>query len=395
MQRRSPTFVETPTTEGTFTMLHTTRRLLTGPLLAVAVAAGLVVAPGAANAAGVSATVHVTGTLKMRATAALSAPITGAVRDHQTVTVSCVTPGTNVRGVVRTSNLWAKLATERYVPYAYVRAVRPIRRCTTGAQAVPVKSKPSVSYKTGTVRSADGKVNLRSGPTTYSTVKDTLASGQRVNLMCGVVGELVNGTVRSSTQWNRTTTGLYISHAYVSTPTLTLCKDAASTTPVSTPALTPEQFIAAAVPGAQLGWRQYGVPPSVTIAQAILESGWGRSGLASTHRNYFGIKCQNGRFGSLANGCYTYRTNECTKAGKCFGTTGSFRTYASMSASFRDHGNFLKVNSRYKPAFAHTRNANKFIWNVWKAGYATDPNYYTKITGIMASNGLYQYDTWK
>jgi flagellar protein FlgJ len=149
------------------------------------------------------------------------------------------------------------------------------------------------------------------------------------------------------------------------------------------------------VPGAQLGWRQYGVPPSVTIAQAILESGWGRSGLASAHKNYFGIKCQSGKFGTLANGCYTYRTNECTKAGNCFSTTGSFRTYATMAHSFRDHGNFLRVNSRYKPAFQYTRDANKFIWGVWKAGYATDPKYYTKVTGIMASYQLYQYDTWK
>jgi flagellar protein FlgJ len=376
-------------------MLQTTRRLLTGPLLAAAVAAGLVVAPGAAQAAGVSATVHVTGTLKMRASASLSAPITGAVRDRQKVTVSCVAPGTTVRGSVRTSNLWAKLATGRYVPYAYVRAARAVARCTSAVNAVPVKTKPSVSYRTGTVRSTDGKVNLRTAPTTFAAIKGSLASGQRVNLVCGVVGESVEGTVRTTTQWNRTTTGLYVSHAYVSTPTLELCRDARTTTPVTSPTLTQAEFIAAAVPGAQQGWREYGVPPSVTIAQAVLESGWGRSGLALTHKNYFGIKCQSGRYGSLANGCYTYRTNECTKAGNCFGTTGSFRTYASMGHSFRDHGLFLRVNSRYKPAFGYSKDANKFIWQVWKAGYATDPNYYTKITGIMAANGLYKYDTWK
>jgi flagellar protein FlgJ len=379
-------------------MLHTTRRLLTGPLLAAAVTAGLVVAPAAANAAGVTATVQVSGTLKMRASASLSAPITGSVRDRQKITVACVTPGTTVRGSVRTTNLWARLAAGRFVSYAYIRAAGAVARCATGSpQAVPVRTKPAgkVTYKTGTVRSTDGRVNLRAAPSTYAEVKGSLASGQRVNLVCGVVGELVNGTVRSTTQWNRTTTGLYISHAYVSTPTLELCKDARTAPPVTAPAKTPAEFIAAAVPGAQLGWREYGVPPSVTIAQAILESGWGRSGLAVNHRNHFGIKCQNGRHGTLANGCYTYKTTECTKAGNCFTTTGSFRTYATMGHSFRDHGNFLRVNSRYKPAFAHTRNANKFIWAVWKAGYATDPHYYTKVTGIMAAHKLYQYDTWK
>ena len=376
-------------------ILHTTRRLLTGTLLVAATAAGLVSAPAAAGAAGVSATVQVNGTLKMRASASLSGAITGSVRPGQRVAVACVTPAKTVRGSVRTSNLWAKLATQRYLPYAYLRAARAVPRCTSAAQAEPVKAKPAVAYKTGTVRSTDGAVQLRSGPTTFSAAKGSLASGRRVNLVCGVVGELVNGTVRSTTQWNRTTTGLYISHAYVSTPTLELCRDARNADPVTTPASTPEEFIAAAVPGAQQGWRQYGVPPSVTIAQAILESGWGRSGLAVNHRNYFGIKCQSGRYGALASGCYTYRTQECSKAGNCFTTTGSFRTYATMAHSFRDHGNFLKVNSRYKPAFAYTRNANKFIWTVWKAGYATDPNYYTKITGIMAANKLYQYDTWK
>ena len=90
-----------------------------------------------------------------------------------------------------------------------------------------------------------------------------------------------------------------------------------------------------------------------------------------------------------------YKTSECTKAGSCFTTTASFRTYSSMANSFRDHGNFLRVNSRYKAAFGYTRSANKFIWTVWKAGYATDPNYFTKVTTLMADYHLYQYDVWR
>ena len=204
----------------------------------------------------------------------------------------------------------------------------------------------------------------------------------------------MNGTVRSTTQWNRLSDGSYISHAYVVTPTLHICPGA-STTPVTTPSVTPEQFLAAAVPGAQRGWREYGVPASVTIAQAILESGWGRSGLSVSDKNYFGIKCQGTSYGKLATGCHVYKTQECDKAGQCFTTTGSFRIYASMANSFRDHGNFLRVNSRYKPAFAYTKDPNKFIFEVRKAGYATDPNYYTKVTSLMTSYNLYQYDIWK
>jgi hypothetical protein len=376
-------------------MLHLTRRLLTGPLLVAAIGAGLAVAPAAANAAGVAATVQVGSTLKVRATPSLAGKIVGTVRNRQTVTAACVTPGTTVRGTVRTSNLWARIGTGRYVAFAYLKQSRTIARCAA-PKAVPVKAKPApvaAGTKVGTVRSTTGRVNLRAGVSTGTAVKGSVVNGGKVHLTCAVAGQTIAGTVRTSMQWNRLTNGSYISHAYVTTPALPLC--AGSPAPAPAPALTPEQFIKAAVPGAQQGWREYGVPPSVTIGQAILESGWGRSKLSTNDRNYFGIKCQNGRYGRFANGCHTYVTQECTKAGNCFTTTGVFRTYPSTANSFRDHGEFLRVNSRYKPAFQYTRDANRFIWTVWKAGYATDPNYYTKITGIMAKNKLYQYDTWK
>jgi flagellum-specific peptidoglycan hydrolase FlgJ len=373
-------------------MSHTTRRLLTGPLLVAAIGAALIIAPGAADAAGVAATVQVGSTLKIRSLPSLSARIVGTVRNKQRIVIQCVLPGTTVHGSVRTTNLWDRLSSGHYISHGYVRATRSAARCASPA---PVKTRttPVSRYKLGTVRSADGRVNIRATASTSGAVVGTLVSGAKVNLVCGVVGDLVNGTVRATTQWDRTSSATYVSHAYVDVPTLTLCPGSAVPAPSVT--LTPAQFIAAAVPGAQLGWRQYGVPPSVTIAQAILESGWGRSGLASIDRNYFGIKCFNGVYGALANGCHLYSTTECTAAGLCFATTATFRTYATMANSFRDHGSFLTVNSRYDPAFTYTRDANRFIWSVWKAGYATDPNYYTKITGVMAANALYQYDTWK
>ena len=377
-------------------MLHTTRRLLTAGLLATAIGAGIVSAPQAASAAGVSAIVSVPSTSTVRSAPALTARIVGTVRNNQRITVQCVVVGTTVRGTVRTTNLWDRLSAGHYLSHGYIRASRAIPRCTTSApQAAPSTTTPatSASATVGTIRSADGSVNLRTGPSTSAPVKSTMATGARVTLVCGVAGDYVAGTVRATTQWDRTTAGTYVSHAYVLTPTLPLCPGSA--TPTTSATQTPAQFIASAVPGAQQGWRQYGVPPSVTIAQAILESGWGRSGLAAVDHNYFGIKCFHGKYGTLANGCHLYKTTECTKAGTCFTTTATFRTYASMAHSFRDHGNFLKVNSRYQPAFAHTKDANKFIWAVWKAGYATDPNYYTKITGVMAAHKLYQYDTWK
>jgi uncharacterized protein YraI len=383
-------------------MLRTTRRLLTGPLLAVAIGAGLVVAPAAAQAAAATATVRVSGTLTLRTAPTLTSAAAGTLGNNARIAIDCVVSGQSVTGTIRTTTTWDRLTNGRYVPHAYVLATGTLRRCAAGTPvAVPVKTKPAASKPattttvvTGTVKSTDGTVNRRSGPTTSSTVKGTVVNGSKVSLVCGVIGDLVNGTVRSTTQWNRLKDGTYISHAYVVTPTLHLCKEAPEV-PAPAGNHTNAEFIKAAVPGAQRGWREFGVPASVTIAQAILESGWGRSGLSTRDRNYFGIKCFDGRYGTIASGCHSYKTQECTKAGKCFNTTATFRSYSSMTNSFRDHGNFLKVNSRYKPAFSYTKDANKFIWNVWKAGYATDPNYYTKITGIMSANKLYQYDTWK
>ncbi|MBL7258397.1 sporangiospore maturation cell wall hydrolase GsmA [Paractinoplanes lichenicola] len=379
-------------------------RRFAGPLLVAAVGAGLVTAPAPAFAAGATVTVDVRSTLKVRSAPSLAAKVVGSLRDNQRVAAVCSITGQNVRGSVRTTAQWDKLSTGGYITHAYVSVnTGDLPRCaTTSPQAAAVKVKPGKKpatpskYKTGTVKSADGKVNIRTGPSVAAPVKRVVTTGAKVSGVCYVQGTKVVGTVRSTTQWNRLSDGSYISHAYVVTPALSVCPGTPATTP-STPgvALTPEQFIKAAVPGAQQGWREYGVPASVTLAQAILESGWGRSGLSTVDRNYFGIKCQSGKFGTLANGCHDYRTQECTKAGECFSTVASFRTYASMGHSFRDHGNFLRVNPRYAGAFNYTTQANSFIWKVWKAGYATDPNYYTKVTTLMASQNLYQYDIWK
>lgn len=395
-------------------MVRTTRRLLTGPLLAAALGTGLLAAGPAAEAAPSSATIRVDGTLMSRSGPTLSSSILGELGNGDRVQLDCTVQGQWVRGSVRTTATWDRLTNGRYVPHAYVQGGPDVGRCVAMApEAVPVRTKSSsagsvsvssASAAVGRVRSSEGSVNLRSAPSTAGNRLGTLANGARVSLACGVWGQSVVGTVRTTRQWDRTVDGHYVSHAYVLvTPALHLCRDAGPGPAEEEPnsSMTTEQFVKAAVPGAQRGWREFGVPPSVTIAQAILESGWGRSGLASTDRNYFGIKCFGGQYGTIANGCHTYHTTECTKAGTCFATSASFRTYARVSDSFRDHGSFLRyhndgsINERYLPAFAYTRDANRFIWQIWKSGYATDPNYYTKITGVMAANGLYQYDTWK
>ncbi|BCY12536.1 sporangiospore maturation cell wall hydrolase GsmA [Actinoplanes sp. L3-i22] len=381
-------------------MRHSSRRLLTGTLLVLAAGAGLGVAPSAAQAAGVTAVVDVNSQLKVRARPSLAAEIKGTLHDGQKVTVACTVTGQSVRGKLRTTAVWDKLSSGYYVSDSYLTTVGKAPACGAAPVAEKVKTKPkpktetTPAYVAGRVKTADGPVNVRTTPSASGVPVRKVANGGAVQLVCSVPGSSVRGTVRTTNLWDQLTDGRYLAHAYVVSAALKPCAPSSATAP-ATPSMTQAQFIAAAVAGAQLGWRQYGVPPSVTIAQAILESGWGRSGLAAADRNFFGIKCQNGAYGTLANGCHVYATTECDKAGNCFPMSDAFRTYATMAHSFRDHGNFLKVNKRYTPAFAYTRDANNFIWQVWKAGYATDPNYYTKVTGIMTAYNLYAYDTWK
>lgn len=149
-------------------------------------------------------------------------------------------------------------------------------------------------------------------------------------------------------------------------------------------------YIAKAAKAATASKKKYGVPRAVTIAQSILESGWGRSGLSDEHRNYFGIKC-----GTVASphqkGCVSLASYEYIK-GKKKKYVSKFRTYASMERSFLDHGRLLNRADRYNPAFKHPNDPDKFIRAVHKAGYATDPDYSKLVIRTMKQWNLYRFD---
>lgn len=153
-----------------------------------------------------------------------------------------------------------------------------------------------------------------------------------------------------------------------------------------------QAFIAKVADAAQTNQAIYNVPASVTIAQAILETGWGGSNLSTKYNNYFGIKCT-----STASphqlGCVTLTTTEYypTATG---GTQikASFRTYRTVADSFKDHGRLLSTASRYAAAFAYTQNPDQFIREVRKGGYATDPKYADTIISLMKTYKLYDYN---
>lgn len=150
-------------------------------------------------------------------------------------------------------------------------------------------------------------------------------------------------------------------------------------------------FLATATSVARTSQRRYGVPASVVIAQAVLESGWGGSDLSRSARNYFGMTCGSAGSGPVATGCRLGPDRVCDRTG-CRSTTLSFRVYTSMADSFTDHGRFLSTEPRYGTAFAARGNPKTMVRRMAKAGYATDPRYADRVIRIMTKYRLTRHD---
>jgi flagellum-specific peptidoglycan hydrolase FlgJ len=147
-------------------------------------------------------------------------------------------------------------------------------------------------------------------------------------------------------------------------------------------------FIMSVAPGARESQRKNGVPASVTLAQAILESDWGRSKLTREANNLFGIKAQSGP-GSA--GVYEINTWE-VYGGQNATVLAGFRAYTTLADSIVDHGRWFHDNSRYWGALEVKDDPRAFAYAINAAGYATDPAYAPKLIGLMDKFNLYAYD---
>ena len=131
---------------------------------------------------------------------------------------------------------------------------------------------------------------------------------------------------------------------------------------------------------AQFEMKAYGIPASITLAQGILESGYGRSNLTLKTNNHFGIKCHTGWDGE-------YDFHDDDAKGECF------RKYNHPMYSFRDHSIFLSTRARY--AFLFDLKKDDYIrWakGLRQAGYATDKRYPQKLISFIEQYQLYKYD---
>ncbi|MBN6058681.1 glycoside hydrolase family 73 protein [Aggregatibacter actinomycetemcomitans] len=122
--------------------------------------------------------------------------------------------------------------------------------------------------------------------------------------------------------------------------------------------------------------KKWGVPAEVTIAQAALESGWGKKVKGNA---YFGIK------GKGSKGSVNFGTHEVIN-GKKIGINDNFASYGGFADAANGYGEFLNKNKRYREAFKHKDNPVEFAKAVARAGYATDPEYANKLTSIIKSN---------
>jgi hypothetical protein len=148
--------------------------------------------------------------------------------------------------------------------------------------------------------------------------------------------------------------------------------------------MTKSQFIAFVGENARRAMAATGVPASVTVAQAILETGWGKHTVGEA-KNLFGIKGR-GPLGSVRAPTREYVN------GKWVTVDADFAKYDSFEQSITEHARFFLRNRRYGRALQFKSDPDAFAREIHKAGYATAPDYASKLIELMRQHDLYRFD---
>ena len=138
-----------------------------------------------------------------------------------------------------------------------------------------------------------------------------------------------------------------------------------------------QRFAASLAPLLQNAAQSLGVSPNVLLAQAALESGWGRS---MPGNNLFGVKAG----ADWSGGTVHAYTHEMSAAGAT-GQTTSFRAYPSLAAAVADYVHLIAHNARYKAALGAGNDPLAYGQALVAGGYATDPDYASKLAAVAAS----------
>jgi flagellar protein FlgJ len=152
----------------------------------------------------------------------------------------------------------------------------------------------------------------------------------------------------------------------------------------------PQRFLGALWPAAEQAAAKLGLPPEALLAQAALETGWGRHVMrhrdGDSSHNLFGIKADSRWQGDKVN----VETLE-YRDGVALRTRADFRAYGSFAQSFEDYVDFVTRNPRYRDALQETGDPAAYFDALQQAGYATDPRYADKIRRILDGDSVKQF----
>lgn len=152
-----------------------------------------------------------------------------------------------------------------------------------------------------------------------------------------------------------------------------------------------EEFVRRLHPYAERAAKELGVEPKVLLAQAALETGWGRSVIknsnGSNSYNLFNIKADKSWQGKQAQVATLEFDQGIAKK-----VNAGFRSYDSFEESFRDYVSFIKNNPRYGDALKKVGNAEQYMHELQRAGYATDPKYANKVMSIYQGSTMADFE---
>ena len=150
----------------------------------------------------------------------------------------------------------------------------------------------------------------------------------------------------------------------------------------ATPFTDQKSFIDTLMPYAKKMAKTLGISPAALIAQSALETGWGKKIINGTDNqssfNLFNIKAQKDWQGEKV-----AKDSLEVEDGIGIKRRSDFRSYQDYAQSFNDYGQFITNNQRYKEALKQGTDAGRYVEELQKAGYATDPQYAEKIKQIM------------
>ncbi|WEG73889.1 glycoside hydrolase family 73 protein [Vagococcus intermedius] len=151
-----------------------------------------------------------------------------------------------------------------------------------------------------------------------------------------------------------------------------------------------EYFVTSLVPQAQKIYQEKGILPSIIIAQAALESDWGRSELSQTYYNLYGIKA------SQADRDHVRLNTDEFLVGSWSKSKERFKVYDSWTSSMEDYAGLLTLGTVNNPTLYHAvlqaTNYQEAAEALQLAGYATDPKYSEKLINLIEANQLFIYD---